>query len=118
MAMVHHRALKRWLQPGGHLDSGELPHEAAVRECFEETGLTISLVDDQVPDAIDLHRIPANPVKGEAEHYHLDFKYVAVASGRLRPELTEVASARWLDPDPALLRDERVIAAINAMRVS
>lgn len=27
--------------PGGHLEAGELPSEAAARECFEETGVQI-----------------------------------------------------------------------------
>jgi 8-oxo-dGTP pyrophosphatase MutT (NUDIX family) len=40
-----HRRLGRWLPPGGHVDPGELPDEAAVRETLEETGLEIELVD-------------------------------------------------------------------------
>jgi 8-oxo-dGTP diphosphatase len=35
-----------WEVPGGHLDPGEDPHTAAVRELAEETGLTLSA--DQV----------------------------------------------------------------------
>lgn len=31
----------KYLNPGGHLDEGELPEEAAVREVFEETGVKI-----------------------------------------------------------------------------
>ena len=30
-----------WLQPGGHIDSGEMPWEAALREAREETGLPV-----------------------------------------------------------------------------
>ena len=30
-----------WAPPGGHLQSGETPREAAVRECAEELGLTL-----------------------------------------------------------------------------
>ena len=31
--------------PGGHIDPGELPDEAAVRETLEETGLAVELLD-------------------------------------------------------------------------
>ena len=39
---------KFWLLPGGHIEDNELPHEAAIREVLEETGLTIELL--QKPD--------------------------------------------------------------------
>ena len=32
----------RWITPGGGIDQGETPREAAVRELFEETGLNVS----------------------------------------------------------------------------
>jgi ADP-ribose pyrophosphatase YjhB (NUDIX family) len=39
---------KFWLLPGGHIDDGELPHEAAIREVKEETNLDIEIL--QIPD--------------------------------------------------------------------
>jgi len=36
-----HRGL--WVAPGGKLEPGESPHEGAVREIYEETGLRIEL---------------------------------------------------------------------------
>jgi 8-oxo-dGTP pyrophosphatase MutT (NUDIX family) len=39
---------KFWLLPGGHIDDGELPHEAAIREVKEETNLDIEIL--QKPD--------------------------------------------------------------------
>jgi 8-oxo-dGTP pyrophosphatase MutT (NUDIX family) len=33
-----------WLLFGGHIEDNELPHEAAIREVLEETGLTIELL--------------------------------------------------------------------------
>lgn len=33
----------RWSLPAGFLDAGELPEEAAIRECLEETSLTVRL---------------------------------------------------------------------------
>jgi 8-oxo-dGTP diphosphatase len=35
---------RRWSLPGGRVERGELPHEAAVREAREETGLSITPV--------------------------------------------------------------------------
>jgi 8-oxo-dGTP pyrophosphatase MutT (NUDIX family) len=32
----------RWITPGGGIDPGETPIEAAVRELFEETGIQVS----------------------------------------------------------------------------
>lgn len=31
-----------WVAPGGKIEAGESPHEAACREMFEETGLQVS----------------------------------------------------------------------------
>lgn len=43
--LVHHKKLDVWLAPGGHIDPGELPHHAAERECLEETGVQVQVID-------------------------------------------------------------------------
>jgi 8-oxo-dGTP pyrophosphatase MutT (NUDIX family) len=43
--MLHlHPKLGRWLPCGGHVEPGELPDEAAVREVEEESGVRVRLV--------------------------------------------------------------------------
>ena len=34
-----------WGPPGGHIDPGESPKQAAVRETYEESGLTVKVSD-------------------------------------------------------------------------
>ena len=60
---------------GGHVEGGEDPREAALREGREESGLTdLELLRDVVVD-LDVHAIPAG--RGEPDHYHFDVRYVA-----------------------------------------
>ena len=35
----------KWNLPGGHIDKGETPKEAAIRECQEEAGITPKKVE-------------------------------------------------------------------------
>lgn len=66
-----HRRLGIWLQTGGHIDPGETPAEAAVRESCEETGLAVTLVEPTIIH-VDVHPGP----KG---HTHLDLRYLCTA---------------------------------------
>ncbi len=66
----HHKRLGLWLQPGGHLDVGEHPHEAALREAREETGLPLAHAQaEPVLVHVDVH-------EGGRGHLHLDTRYL------------------------------------------
>jgi len=42
---IKHKKLGIWFAPGGHIEENELPHQAAARECFEETGIRVRIID-------------------------------------------------------------------------
>jgi 8-oxo-dGTP diphosphatase len=46
--LVKHKKLGIWLNPGGHIEVGELPHQAAEREFFEETGVKVTAYDPRL----------------------------------------------------------------------
>lgn len=74
--LIFHPYIKRWFQPGGHIDEGESPIEAAIREVYEETGYVCVLdSDNRYPIDIDIHEIPENTKKDEGVHLHIDFLY-------------------------------------------
>lgn len=47
--MLLNKKLNKWVPPGGKVDRGETPDEAALRECFEETGIHIELIGKKTP---------------------------------------------------------------------
>jgi 8-oxo-dGTP pyrophosphatase MutT (NUDIX family) len=78
LLLHHHRRLNRWLQMGGHVEPGESPDRAALREGVEESGLSdLTLLGERFLD-LDIHGIPA--AKGEPDHDHFDVRYLACTS--------------------------------------
>lgn len=73
VVLHRHKRLGMWLQPGGHIDDGEQPHDAARREAEEETGLPVSFVD-ATPALVHVDVHP-----GPRGHTHLDLRYHLVA---------------------------------------
>ena len=45
--MLHNKKLNKWVPAGGKVDNCETPDEAAIRECFEETGVKIKLIGER-----------------------------------------------------------------------
>jgi len=104
VVLLEHKRLGIWLQPGGHIDPGETPWGAALRESREETGLAVSFagpVDgDGVPELIhvDVH-------EGGRGHTHLDLRYL-IDGGDADPDPPEGESQQidWFTWDAAVDR--------------
>jgi 8-oxo-dGTP pyrophosphatase MutT (NUDIX family) len=115
LLLHHHRRLDRWLQMGGHVEPGETPLQAALREGTEESGLAdLHLLRDDIFD-IDIHSIPAG--RGEPEHLHYDVRYVASTA---QPDRIAFDTLRWVALNRvAALMDEqssnRVIRKIRSL---
>ncbi|HEV2526909.1 MAG TPA: NUDIX domain-containing protein [Thermomicrobiales bacterium] len=86
-----HRKLSRWLPPGGHIEPGELPDDAAVREVLEETGQTVRLIGGTgLGLSLRGEGIPRQlmrPIGIQLEdispgHQHIDLVYFAVPEPR------------------------------------
>jgi 8-oxo-dGTP pyrophosphatase MutT (NUDIX family) len=87
-----HAKLQRWLQPGGHLEPGETPLEASLRELAEEAGLSFD-----VPAAIfdlDVHRIPETAKM--AAHDHVDARFLYLGATEDLPRSPEGTPLRWV----------------------
>ncbi|MBU3616951.1 NUDIX hydrolase [Polynucleobacter sp. JS-Polo-80-F4] len=110
--LIFHPHIKRWFQPGGHIEEGDSPIEAAIREVHEETGYVCELdSENQDPIDIDIHEIPENPKKGESAHLHIDLLYQLRV---LREEQSlEDIECRWFAfADVESIRIQRALAKL------
>ncbi|ACB40468.1 NUDIX hydrolase [Pyrobaculum neutrophilum] len=87
--MIEHKRLGVYLYPGGHVEPGETPIEALIREFEEETGLLVEplglmhgivdsgVVERPLPFAI-LEEVVSYP---EETHIHFDLIYLVREAG-------------------------------------
>jgi len=117
VVLLKHKRLGFWLQPGGHIDPGETPWEAAQRECREETGLDVTFVgpfdESGIPELVhvDVHA-------GGRGHTHLDMRYLFDA-GDADPDPPEGESQEigWFDWDAAIdIADPGLRGALESLR--
>jgi len=106
-----HKRIGGWLQPGGHVDGGETPWEAALREAHEETGLPVRHpAGGPLLVHLDVHDAGA--------HVHLDLRYLLHGDdAEPCPPPGESQQVRWFSladaiaiADPALVDGLRRVA--------
>lgn len=116
--VIFHNKLQKWLPAGGHIEPNELPHEAALREVFEETGIRACILSDdpdiglkgevdcQIPRPYCLlYQIIPQSSK-DVEHIHVDFVYAMEAeTSTLKAKEEEVSKVEWLTKEEILASD-------------
>jgi 8-oxo-dGTP pyrophosphatase MutT (NUDIX family) len=105
-----HKRLGRWMQTGGHLEPGEMPHDAALRESEEETGLRLTHPGDG-PRLLhlDVH-LAANG------HTHLDLRYMLLGPDvEPSPPPGESPHVKWFSwADAFDLSDTALVGALRS----
>ena len=96
-----HKKLGFWIPVGGHIDRDELPHETALREAKEESGLDVVLYNpDRQIEMGDVKQLlrPMHLLLEDINqfHQHIDFVYYATSdSDALHPEDGETKNLQW-----------------------
>jgi len=117
-----HKRMNLWLQPGGHIDPGETPWDAARREAEEETGLSVGFAASSVDGAEAMHpalaHVDVHP--GPRGHTHLDLRYLCIAPpDDPTPPPGESQEVRWFAWDDAIaMTDPGLAGALVAYRGS
>lgn len=108
-----HKKYATWFPLGGHVEPSEFPHEAALREVREESGLSVSLLETELAPPIDLCRVERVPAPfcllyegiGSAEEF-LDFIYIASTDEtEPHPDGNESRTFRWFSREELLADD-------------
>jgi len=125
LALVKHKFLNRYLQPGGHVEeSDQNVLAAALREILEETDIQSCRhlpyhADPQLPMDIDTHEIPANPKKYEPKHLHHDFRFLFCVESDVEPTGATNGESRWIwRPIEDAIAEDTFKLVLNKLRTA
>lgn len=114
MLILYHNIYDGWIYPGGHADGEDDLLKVAIREVYEETGLKVKVLDDNI------YSIQTLPVVGHVKrgkyvssHVCLDVVYLFEASetDELVIKEDENQGIKWVSFDEAY--DENIINYIR-----
>ncbi len=97
LLLVHHAEGDHWAPPGGAVEPDESPADAAVRECFEETGLHVRPL--QILGVYGGQPCEVTYDNGDVVQYVLTLFRCEVIGGSLRPDGHEALDARYVAAD-------------------
>lgn len=110
--LTDHKKYDLWLEPGGHIEEGETPDEAAIRETREETGYIVKIHPDFAPAEFesDRHHLPrpfeSSMMKVREGHWHCNFLFVAQTVERVEDYELDDSELLWAESSD--LEDLRV----------
>ncbi|SMO78562.1 NUDIX hydrolase [Propioniciclava tarda] len=118
VALVLHRIVKVWIQPGGHLEASDSSlASAAAREVAEELGLEIDL--DPVPVSLDCHPITCRGYRTPTRHFDVRFVARAHAGAELTCSAESHDVSWWpLSALPPLFDEVRELIELGHQRLS
>jgi 8-oxo-dGTP diphosphatase len=97
--VVRKRGTSKYMLPGGKIEAGESPAQAAVRELHEEVGAELE------PDSLTFlgeWTAPAANETGLTVHGHI-FEHPWIDGLAVRAEIEDLL---WLHPDEMVMRDD------------
>ena len=112
IVLLHHLRFDLWVQPGGHVDPGETPWDAARREVLEETGLHVRFAGGEPHLAhVSVHDVPGG-------HTHYDLRYLFDGGDAdPAPPVGESQDVHWFDwPAAIAIADPALGGILTALR--
>jgi len=103
--LIHHRKLDLWLPVGGHIEQNETPDDAVLRECREEVGLDVIILNESdIPSEGNIKKILSVPfcvnVHPVGDHDHCCFFYVCIPSNPEQLKVNkEVKDYKWFSKE-------------------
>jgi len=103
LLLVEHKKLGLWLPVGGHIEPGEIPDEAMLREAKEEVGLDIKIIDlgdqsyrgeNEIERCAMAFHSNVHPV---GDHYHYCQFFLCESDNKeLSINEREISDAKWV----------------------
>ena len=94
-----------WGYPKGHLEEGEKPSEAAVREVFEETGFEVKIVNSK-PIAESRYEVERNGEKFQKTVWFYEMEVIEAFKNEPDDEIEEIALENFDNALGLLTHDE------------
>lgn len=94
-----------WGYPKGHLEEGEKPSEAAVREVFEETGFEVKIVNTK-PIAESRYEVERNGERVQKTVWFYEMEVIEAFKNEPDDEIEEIALENFENALSLLTHDE------------